>query len=114
MLNLDLEYKKGILFLRLNGTLNKYTSFILDDAIKKVVNKAGIKYLLINFENLKSIDMYGMNTIMNSYNKYFKDRGKLMICGYNSYISKISNTSDLLSCASILKNESSAFNLVNI
>lgn len=114
MLNLDLEYKKGILFLRLNGTLDRYTSFILDDAIKKVVNKAGIKYLMINFENLKSIDSFGINTILNSYNNFFKSDGKLMICGFNPNINKIPNTSNLLSCASILNNEASAFNVVNI
>ena len=114
MLNLDLEYRRGVLFLRLNGTLNKYTSFILDDAIKRVVNKGGIKYLLINFENLRSIDINGINTILNCYNKYFKNDGKLMICGYNPNVDKMLNTSKILSCIYMLNNEAAAFNLVNI
>lgn len=111
---MDIEYRKGIMFLRLTGILNRYTSFILDDMIKKMVNKAGIKYLLLNFENLSSIDVFGINTILNCYNKYFKKDGKLMICGYRKSINKTQNINNLLSCAFVLKNELSAFNLINI
>jgi len=114
MLNIDLEYKKGVLFMRLNGTLDRHTSFILDDSINKIICKAGIRFLLINFENLSKIDDFGINTILNIYNKYFRYGGKLMICGYNNIILEKNYFSNLLACASLLKNESSAFNLINI
>lgn len=113
MLNIELEYKRGILFSRLNGILNSQTSFILEDAIKNIVNKAGIKYLLINFEKLEELDKYGINTIINSYNHYLKDRGKLMICGYDNLSVNILK-SDLIKYASTTINEVSAFNLINI
>ena len=100
--------------MRLNGSLDKSTSFILDDAINNVVNKAGIKYLLINFEKLYKIDNYGITTIINSYNKYFKNNGKLMICGFNNKVTNTINNSKLITCASIIRNEMSAFNVVNI
>ena len=114
MLNIDLEYKKGILFLRLNGVLNKTTSFILKDAIKKIVNGAGIKYLFINFENLDEIDKEGISTIINSYNEYLKTNGKLMVCGYNDNVRINIEKTKLKSYALELKNEISAFNLINI
>ena len=114
MLNIDLEYKKGILFLRLNGVLNKTTSFILKDAIKRIVNGAGIKYLLINFENLDEIDGEGISTIMNSYNEYLKSNGKLMVCGYNNNVRINIEKTKLKDYALELNNEKSAINLVNI
>ena len=55
MLNIDIEYKRGILFVRLDGILNEKTSCILEDALKSVVHKAGIKYVLINFEKLYEV-----------------------------------------------------------
>lgn len=115
MLSVDFEYRRGILFLRLNGVLNKSTSFVLDDALKSICDRAGIKFLLINFEKISSIDNYGINTLINGYNKYFKNRGKLMACGFNNrLISDIKEKSNLLSYVSIVKNELSAFNVVNI
>ena len=114
MLNIDLEYKRGILFLRLNGTLNNKTSCILKDAIEKLVNKVGIKYLLINFEKLYKIDNNGINTIINSYNKYIKGNGKLMICGYRGNIKVDIENSKLIDCALKTQNELNAFNLINI
>lgn len=112
-MNIDLEYKRGILFLRLNGILNKNTNFILKDAIKTIVNKAGIKYILINFEKLYDIDKYGVSSIIDSYNEYLKDSGKLMICGYENIKINIER-SDLIKYAVPAVNELSAFELINI
>ncbi len=114
MLNIDLEYKKGILFLRLDGILDKNTSFILKDAIKRIVNKAGIKYLLINFEHLYKIDKYGVSSIIDSYNEYLKNNGKLMVCGYNDNIRSNLEKTKLKDYVLELNNELSAFSLINI
>ena len=114
MLNIDLEYKKGILFLRLNGSLNKKTAFILEDAIKNVVSKAGIKYLLINFEKLNEIDKIGLYSIINCYNEYFKDNGILLMCGYHDKTKLIIENSELRKIAVTTANEFGAFNLINI
>ena len=114
MLNIDLEYKRGILFLRLNGKLNKKTSCILGDAIKELVNRVGIKYLLINFEKLYEIDKEGISTIISSYNSYLKKSGKLMVCGYDEKIKLKIENSDLLEYAVQTNNEISAVDLINI
>lgn len=113
MLNIELEYKKGILFLRLDGILTKTTSFILKDALKQVIEKAGIKYLLINFEKLYKIDEYGIITIIDSYNNYIKNNGKLLICGDDNIRLTI-DESELLKCVLRTNDEVSAFNLINI
>lgn len=114
MLNIDLEYKRGILFLRLDGILNKNTNFILEDALKNVLYKAGIRYLLINFEKLNEIDQRGIETIINSYHLYLENYGKLMICGYNDKIRMNIEKSNLLKYAFNISNEISAFNIINI
>ena len=114
MLNIDLEYKRGILFLRLDGKLNKKTSFILGDAIKELVNRVGIKYLLINFEKLYEIDKEGISTIISSYNNYLKKSGKLMVCGCQNNIKLKIENSNLLDYAVQTNNEISAVDLINI
>ncbi|MGN1001051.1 MAG: STAS domain-containing protein [Bacilli bacterium] len=113
-MNIDMEYKKGILFVRLDGILNVKTSCIFEDALNRIVNKAGIRYILINFEKLYEIDKVGISSIINSYNKFLKNSGKLMICGYNDVLRMKIEESELLKYASPTNDEISAFNLVNI
>ena len=113
LLNIDLEYKRGILFLRLDGMLTKSTSFILKDALGKIIQKAGIKYLLINFEKLYKIDDEGIITIIDSYNNYIKNKGKLLICGDENIRLKI-DKSELSNCILRTTDEISAFNLINL
>ena len=113
MLNIDLEYKRGILFLRLDGVLTKSTAFILKDALKRIIQRAGIKYLLINFEKLYKIDDEGILVIIDSYNEYIKNNGKLMICGDENIRFKI-DKSELSNCVLRTTDEISAFGLINI
>lgn len=113
-MNIDLEYKKGILFLRLNGKLCKNTSNLLENYIKNMVEKVGIKYILLNFEKLDSIDSNGIMSIIETYNKYLKDNGKLMICGYENNVKIKIENSDLPKYVYRTLNEINACNLINI
>jgi len=114
LLKIELEYKRGILFIRLNGSLNNNTSYLLKDAISNAVLKGGIKYLVINFEKLYSVDDKGLSSIVCSYKEYLNIIDKIIICGYqdNKNI-KIENT-ELKKYASFALNELSACNLINI
>ena len=76
MLNIDIEYKRGILFVRLDGILNEKTSCILEDALKSVVHKAGIKYVLINFEKLYELDKSGISSNICAYHRHFSQSYK--------------------------------------
>lgn len=112
MLNIDIEYIKGVLFLRFNGVLNKETSKVLNDIKNNIIYKAGIKYLLINIEKLCFIDSYGINSIVDTFSSL--DNGKAIIVGYkyNNMI-KIEN-SKLFNYALNCDNEINALKIINI
>ena len=51
-MQMDLDYVKGILFIRINYLNNKvYNKFIY---LKKIINKHKIKYVIVNLNNIKS------------------------------------------------------------
>lgn len=60
-----LEFRKGILFVRLNGKLTKYHAKKFNNYLISVIMKHGVKYLVLNFNELISIDKYGIETINN-------------------------------------------------
>lgn len=113
MLNVDVEYKKGVLFLRLIGKLNSDTKQQLDEVLE-LVPTIGFKYVMINFEKLYSIDEDGINTIMNSCERLIHSEGKLLVCGYNNLIKLKIENSNILQYALETKNELGAFKLINI
>ncbi len=72
-----MEFRKGILFIRLSGILNKDNYDKLNSLIED------FKYIVINIDRLSFIDMYGINSLI-EYNEQINNReGKLFICNSN-------------------------------
>lgn len=83
MLDIDMEFKQGILMVRLKGVLNGDTSQILKKDLELVIKDNGIRYVLLNLKKLNYIDKYGLEVIKNSYDEIVKNDGKLILCGIN-------------------------------
>lgn len=80
MLEIGLEFRKGILFVRLNGELTIYTVDKLKTNVNDLIKENGVKNVVINMENLNSIDQKGVNALFYSYEICSQNRGKLLIC----------------------------------
>lgn len=79
-MNIKLEYKKGILFIRLEGLFNRISYKKFDEDIFPIILKNEMKYIVLNLEKLKSIDKCGMdslNDLLSIVNKY---KGKVIFC----------------------------------
>lgn len=113
MLSVDVEYKKGVLFLRLIGKLNYDTKdkFI---EILNLISKVGFKYVMINFEKLYSIDDYGINMILKMSYLLNENRGKIFVCGYNNLIKVKIESSKIVNYAYKMNSEIGAFKFINI
>lgn len=67
-----MEFRKGILFIRLKGDLNKNT-------IRGLIDR-DFKYIVLNIDDMYSIDSYSINYITKAYKKIEDTRGKMIIC----------------------------------
>lgn len=72
MLKTNMEFSKGILFIRLKGDLNKNT-------VKGIIDK-DFKYIVLNIDNMYSIDSYSINYINKLYKRLECISGKMIIC----------------------------------
>lgn len=81
MLEIDIECRKGIFFVRLIGILNNETKFKLNNELAKTISLNGIKYLMLNIENLCYIDQEGVESL-ELINKLINNNyGNIYICG---------------------------------
>jgi len=72
VLKTNMEFSKGILFIRLKGDLNKNT-------IKGIIDK-DFKYIVLNIDNMYSIDSYSIEYINKLYKTIDNTKGKMVIC----------------------------------
>lgn len=87
MLKMDLEYERGILFIRLEGNLIRKNNYKINNYIIPILNKHKIKYVIYNLKNLKSIDESGIDSILNTKCIVKKNKGKIFLCEVNELIS---------------------------
>ena len=85
MLDYDFIFKKGILFIRLKGNINKNTSRVLTDEIDPLILDNGIKEVVLNVANLNDIDSDGILAIYNCYLKLNKE-SNVSLCEIPSYL----------------------------
>lgn len=92
-----MEFRKGILFIRLKGDLNKNT-------VKGIIDR-DFKYIVLNINDMYSIDSYSINYLNNAYRKISCTSGKLIICD------KFNTSDRLLKEIPRIDNEFDAFKL---
>jgi len=114
MLNVGTEFRKGILFVRLKGHLNKDTINKLNKKVTKIVKENGIRNIVFNFTNLKSIDIKGINTIFYNYELCRNNEGTSMFCGNNDNIRNKLKKSRLINYVYETKDELSAIRIMNL
>lgn len=86
MLEIDTAYKRGILFIRLYGVINKNNIKELDNVLESAIDKVGIKYLLLNFENVYYINC-NISMLIDKWSKKLTYKnGKFFICGYDNVL----------------------------
>lgn len=110
MFNMDLEYNKGILFVRLNGSLSKKGSFKLNNYLVPVILKHRIKYLVCNLFNLEDIDDVGIDALLNTKCAIKANKGKIVLCEVPNDINKNIRRLRIKET----RNETSALNLMRI
>lgn len=72
MLKTNFEFRRGILFVRLKGDLNKNTI--------KELNVKDFKFIVLNINDMYSIDSYCIKYLNNIYKKNRDKDGKIIIC----------------------------------
>lgn len=105
MLDVNYEFRKGILFVRLLGSITTNNIAKLN-SVFNIINQAGIKAVVINLDNIKAIDAYFINYLLSYYDFYIEDDKKMFICSSNCFKNKFEHH------IPIIRSEIDAFNVI--
>lgn len=109
MIKFNLEFRKGILFVRVENKINKKNYDINNDKLNKIIKNIGIKYIVMNFDTIKKTDYFNIKFIINNYDLIRKNNGKLFLIGNinNKIVNMFSNMK-----MNIIESELEAFNKI--
>ena len=105
------EFRKGVLFIRLRGVINKNT-YIDYDEITSMIKNNGIKNVVINLEKVYKIDMKGTNLLFYTYEIVKQNKGILMLTNVNDLIKDRIHKSHILRYVKIIDSEIDSFNKI--
>ena len=103
MLNINMEFRKGVLFVRLIGSLNEISAHKLIDTLLPIVVKVGIRNLVYNFEELKSIDEVGKKSLLLGYNAILNNNGNVLVVNNRFNLEHFKEAKNELMALEILK-----------
>ena len=110
MLKMDLEFNRGILFVRLKGKLLRKSSYKINNYLNPVLKKHKIKYLVYNFFFLEDVDASGIDAILNTKYIIKNNKGKIRMCEINNNIKEKIKGARLAR----ITNELAAFQLLEV
>lgn len=114
MLDINLEFIRGMLFVRLDGVLDNNTYTKLSDCLDTMIHEKGLKYFVVNLEYLDYIDESGIQILIDRYFDVVLHDGKLVICGYNDEFSNKLEINNVFKQIENTSNELGALKLFNI
>jgi len=96
LLAITTEYRKGILFVRLEGSLINSTISLLNSELNKWLG-AGINNVVFNLQELDTIDTFGIQSFFSYYQMINGKKGHSLICGINENVNKYLKGTKILS-----------------
>lgn len=115
MLEINMEFRKGIFFIRLKGILDKTTVTKLHTEVTHIIEENGIRNIVFNVEQLTHIDITGIKALLYNYELCQKNNGKSLLCGiqHDQVKSKL-NKSHILKYMNEIHDELSAFKMIHV
>lgn len=113
MLDINFEFRRGILFIRLKGILTKKTINDFDSLVTTLIRDNGIRNVVFNVSNLSKIDLKGISRLFYNYELCKKNRGvSLLCCVDNRSVHDKIESSRLFKYMVGVDSELSAFNFI--
>lgn len=84
MLEINVESKKGIIFIRLEGILSSETFNQFDMELSYLLYKQGVNYFVIDFSNVEISNFQIMVRLENKFREILLNRGNVIFNGFNN------------------------------
>lgn len=107
-MNLELEYRQGVLFVRPCGELDMNITDEFRNSLEDSLKKNLVNHLIFNLEHVSFIDSSGLGVILGRYKRLVQQGGRVSLVGIQPQVRRILDLSGLLTIMREYKNEEEA------
>ena len=111
MLEMNIDVVKGIMFIHLEGELNRDTIGQFDNELNYLLYKQGMHYFVFDFKDIDRIDLNIISWLENKLVEIFLSCGKVVLCGLEGMYEKKLGKQDKLF---YVREGSEAFKYLNV
>ena len=100
MVDLNIEFTRAVLFVRLAGILNEVSSMDVEEKVFEIIKDGGIRFVVFNVKNLEMSDSV---KLFDKCQKLLEENdGRMLICGDEMSAYDLEYVSDELSALKLL------------
>lgn len=115
MLKITMEFRRGILFIRLKGKLVQKESLEFEKVVINKIKENGIRSVVFNIRELSDIDLKGIHQFFYVYEVCSKNKGHVLLCElYESPVFEKMKKNRLFQYIEVIKGELEAFQKIKI
>ncbi|GER66079.1 anti-sigma F factor antagonist [Weizmannia acidilactici] len=113
-LAIDLEVKKDVLCIRLQGELDHHTAEALRGSVTKAIDENGIRHLVLNLEQLTFMDSSGLGVILGRYKQIKQKNGEMIVCAISPPVKRLFELSGLFKIIRLDESEQYALHRLGV
>jgi len=106
--DLELEYKQGVLFARPRGELDMNTADEFRNSLEDSLKKNLVNHLVFNLDRVSFVDSSGLGVILGRYKRLNQQGGRVSLVGIQPQVRRILVLSGLLTIMQEYKTEEEA------
>lgn len=94
-LTIDLEVKRGVLCIRLDGELDHHTAEKLRQSVSEKMEMHDIDHIVLNLKNLSFMDSSGLGVVLGRYKEIKQKQGEMVVCAISPPVQRLFELSGL-------------------
>ncbi|MFC0188392.1 anti-sigma F factor antagonist [Fictibacillus aquaticus] len=113
-LAIDMEVKRNVLCIRLEGELDHHTAAELRTKAEDALKMHPIAHIVLNLENLSFMDSSGLGVILGRYKQIKNQQGEMVICAISPAVKRLFDMSGLFKIMRLEQDEQLALQALGV
>lgn len=111
---INLETKKDVLLIRLQGELDHHTAENLRNKVSEKIEKNNIHHIVLNLQELAFMDSSGLGVILGRYKQIQSQGGEMVVCSISPAVKRLFDMSGLFKIIRLVDDEQYALKTLGV